>query len=105
LSQPTLHSAMQDSAKGASSGRGGRRLRNALVVAEIAFSVMLATGAGLTIRGFSRLLRVDPGFHTDHILTMRMQLPGITYPAGPAVPRFYQQVLEKVRAIPGVQSA
>jgi predicted permease len=105
VSRPGLFGAMQESARGASGGQGGRRLRNALVVAEISFSLMLVTGAGLAVRGFYQLLRVDPGFRTDHILTFRLSLPAITYPAGPPVARFYQQVLERVRVIPGVQSA
>lgn len=105
LARPGLHGSMQESARGASGGRGGRRLRNAFVVAEIAFSLMLVTGAGLAIRGFSQLMRVDPGFRTDHILTFRMSLPAVTYPAGAPVTRFYEQVLDRVRAIPGVQTA
>jgi putative ABC transport system permease protein len=76
-----------------------------LVVSEIAFSLLLVTGAGLTIRSFYRLLRVDPGFRTDHILTMRMNLPALTYPTGATQSQFYRQVLDKVRALPGVQTA
>ncbi len=104
-SNPRLHDTLKEGGRGASGGRSGQRLRNALVVSEIAFSLLLVTAAGLTIRSFYRLLRVDPGFRTDHILTMHMNLPSITYPTGPAVPRFFQQVLDRIRIIPGVESA
>ncbi|HLJ47157.1 MAG TPA: ABC transporter permease [Bryobacteraceae bacterium] len=105
LTHPSLLGAIQESARGSSGGRGGQRLRNVLVVAEIAFSLMLVTGAGLAIRGFRELLRVDPGFRTDHILTMRMSLPAVTYPQGPRVARFYDQVLNRIRTLPGVVTA
>jgi predicted permease len=105
VSSPRLHDSLKEGGRGASGGRSGQRLRNALVVSEIAFSLLLVTGAGLTIRSFYRLLRVDPGFRTDHILTMRMNLPALTYPTGATQSQFYRQVLDKVRALPGVQTA
>jgi len=105
VSNPSLQETLKEGGRGTSGGRSGKRLRNALVVSEIAFSVLLLIAAGLTIRSFYGLLRVDPGFQTDHILTMRMTLPAITYPAGPAVPQFFKQVLDKIRVVPGVESA
>jgi len=105
ISRPRLHDTIKEAGREGSGGRRGQRMRNALVVAEIAFSLLLVTGAGLTIRSFYRLLQVDPGFRTDHILTMSMTLPSVTYPAGPAVPRFFNQLLEKIRVMPGVQTA
>ncbi len=105
VSRPRLHDSLKEGGRGASGGRSGQRLRSVLVVTEIAFSLLLVTGAGLTIRSFHRLLRVDPGFRTDHILTMRLNLPPLTYPIGTAQFQFYRQLLEKIRALPGVQSA
>jgi predicted permease len=105
VSKPGLHDTLKEGGRGTSSGRSGQRLRSALVVSEIAFSLLLVVGAGLTIRSFYQLLRVDPGFRTDHILTMRMTLPSVTYPTGPAVPQFFHNVLDKFRALPGVESA
>jgi putative ABC transport system permease protein len=105
VSSPRLHDTLKEGGRGASGGRGGQRLRSALVVSEVAFSLLLITAAGLTIRSFYQLLRVDPGFRTDHILTMRMNLPSITYPNLPAVSQFYQNVLDKIRVIPGVETA
>jgi putative ABC transport system permease protein len=105
VSNPRLHDTLKEGGRGASDGRGGQRLRDALVIAEIAFSLVLVTAAGLMIRSFAQLLRVDPGFRTDHVLTMRVALPTITYPTTPAVAQFYQQALEKIRAITGVEKA
>lgn len=105
VSKPQLHDALKEGGRGGGGGRSGQRLRNVLVVAEIAFSLLLLTGAGLTIRSFYQLLRVDPGFHTDHVLTMRMTLPSLTYTTAPSVTQFFHQALEKVRALPGVENA
>ena len=105
VSRPLLHEAMKEAGREGSGGRRGLRMRNALVISEIAFSLLLVTGAGLAIRSFYQLLRVDPGFRTDHILTMRMNLPSLTYPKGPAVPQFFNQLLGRIRAMPGVESA
>ena len=104
ISRPRLHDAMKEAGREGSGGRRGQRMRNALVVAEIAFSLLLVTGAGLTIRSFYQLLHVDPGFRTDHILTMSLSLPSVTYPAA-AVPTFFHQLLDGIRSMPGVQSA
>ena len=105
VSSPRLHDTLKEGGRGASGGRGGQRLRSVLVVSEIAFSLLLVTAAGLMIRSFYQLLRVDPGFRTDHILTMRMNLPSLTYPNMPAVSQFYQKVLDRIRVIPGVETA
>jgi putative ABC transport system permease protein len=104
-SRPRLHDAMKAAGREGTGGRRGLRMRNALVISEIAFSLLLVTGAGLAIRSFYRLLRVDPGFRTDHILTMRMTLPSLTYPKGPVIPQFFNQLLGRIRAMPGVESA
>ena len=105
ISRPRLHDAMKEAGRDGSGGRRGQRIRNALVISEIAFSLLLVTGASLTIRSFYGLLRVDPGFRTDHILTMRVNLPSATYPSGPPVSQVFLQLLDRIRALPGVQSA
>jgi putative ABC transport system permease protein len=89
-------------------GRGGasrRRLRYAFVVAEIALALVLLAGAGLTLRSFWRLQQVDPGFNPDGALTMRMLLPFESYPQPAQRVAFYQRVLERIKALPGVESA
>ncbi len=88
-------------------GRGAhqQRLRNALVVVEIALALVLLAGAGLTLRSYWRLQQVDSGFRPDGVLTMRMLLPFTTYPQKAQRAAFFGQVLERLRAIPGVASA
>jgi putative ABC transport system permease protein len=105
FSHPRLSDAMKEGGRGGGGGRRGQRMHNVLVVSEIAFSLLLVTAAGLTIRSFYQLLHVDAGFRTERILTLRMALPSVTYPAGPAVPRFFNELLDRVRGLPGVESA
>jgi putative ABC transport system permease protein len=73
------------------------------VIAEVALSLLLLIGAGLMIRTFISFLRVNPGFRTDNLLTMKLALPYKKYPKPQQQLAFYQQVIERVRALPGVQ--
>jgi putative ABC transport system permease protein len=100
-----LQKSLKDSARTASGGKSSRHLRNALVISEIALSLVLLIFAGLMISSLLRLERVDPGFSTKNILTMRILLPGRSYPPnrGTAIVDFYKRLDERVRAIPGVQ--
>jgi len=81
----------------------GQRTRRLLVISEFALSLMLVVGAGLLLRSFDRLQRVDPGFDTSHLLTMNISLPGTRYPEGSQIERFWQQFLERVQQLPGVK--
>jgi predicted permease len=85
--------------------RGQSRLRHALVTAELALTVMLMITAGLAVRGFIRLTHVDPGFPSHHLLTAHLSLPAPQYADAGRARDFYSQLLEKVRAIPGVDDA
>ncbi len=80
-----------------------RRVLGALVVAEVAISLVLVAGAGLMIRSFARLQAIEPGFRAEGLLTARVQVPSSRYPDAAASSRFYTQVLERVAAIPGVR--
>ena len=104
-SKPNLTETLKEGTAGAGVSVGRQRLRSALVVAEVALSVALLIGAGLLIRSFWRLQNVSPGFATDGLLTMRINLPGSRYPTGPDGWAFYERLLASVRALPGVQSA
>jgi putative ABC transport system permease protein len=84
---------------------GSQRLRNALVVAEIALALVLLVGAGLLIRSFWRLVNVETGFESRNVLTMQLQLPEKEYEEKTRVAAFYDQLLHRVRALPGVRSA
>jgi putative ABC transport system permease protein len=88
------------------------RLRSALIVGQVAIALVLLTGAGLMTKSLWMLLRVSPGFQTEHILTARLSLPpqytnGMVFGTGQhrRISQFQRELLERVRGIPGVQSA
>ena len=89
----------------AGAGRAGARLRQALVVAEIALSVVLLLAAGLLVRSFLNIQRVDPGFDARDVLTMRLTLPQEKYRSGEAITAFFEELTRRVQAVPGVRSA
>jgi putative ABC transport system permease protein len=86
-------------------GAGHRRLRGALVVTEIALALVLLVGAGLLIQTFLRLRALDIGVNPENVLTLRTSLPRSKYSELPKRVAFYEQVLERVRALPGVVAA
>ncbi|MGH7475306.1 MAG: ABC transporter permease [Longimicrobiales bacterium] len=89
------------------SGDAGRRAGRAvggLVVAEVALAVVLVLGAGLLVRSITELRQVDPGFDPDGVVAITLSLPGARYRGPPAVMAFYDEVLARVRALPGVES-
>ncbi|HVG21515.1 MAG TPA: ABC transporter permease [Blastocatellia bacterium] len=104
-SRLNLNESLKEGGRGASESFGRRRLRSALVVAEIALSLMLLIGAGLMIKSFVRLQGVNPGFNPENILTMQISLPGAKYSETSKTSTFYQQLLTRVESLPGVQSA
>ncbi len=104
ISRSALTESLKEGGRGSTTGRGGHLLRSSLVVSEVALSLLLLTGAGLLIRSFSRLLSQDLGFRPANLLTMQIQLP-VDHYSGTAAANFFQQVLERTRALPGVKSA
>ncbi|PYS88537.1 MAG: hypothetical protein DMF64_20240 [Acidobacteria bacterium] len=84
-------------------GTGGR-MRNLLVVSEIALSGVLMIGAALMVKSFFRLQHVDPGFDTANILKVQISLPQAQYMDDPRSSNFYRQLQERIKALPGVQS-
>ncbi len=80
------------------------RLRNGLVVFQIALALVLVIASGLLIRTFSHLLRVDTGFRTEHVLTFELSLPTAKYSGRQSIAQFYQQALPRLRGVAGVQS-
>jgi putative ABC transport system permease protein len=104
LSRPDHGEALNDAGRGSSGARAARTGR-ALVVAEIALSLVLLTGAGLLVRSFLRLQQVEPGFVPQRAATMQLLLPGSRYPDAAAQIRFFRLVHERTATAPGVQSA
>ncbi len=104
-SRQDLVEALKDAARMSGASTAGGRTRSLLVVAEVALSVMLLVGASLTIRGFINLQHVDLGFQPDRVLMVGLQLPPKRYVTYQQRVAFTQSVLERVQALPGVQSA
>lgn len=103
-SNPDLNETLKEG--GRSGARMGRhQLRSLLVIAEIALSLVLLVGAGLMMRSFISLQNVKAGINPEGVLTMRISLPGAKYRAPEKRIAFFSQLLERVRALPGVQSA
>jgi putative ABC transport system permease protein len=104
-SRARLSDNLREAGRGGTAGRGGQRLRRSIVAAELALVVVLLTTAGLLLRTWVTLQRVELGFSTKNVLTMTLQLPGAKYPQRAQVAGFYERLLERVRAIPGVENA
>ncbi len=106
ISRLNLNDSLKEGGKSESGqASGSRRLRNALVVSEIALAVVLLASAGLLIRSFVRLQQVDRGFETDNILSMVIRLPEAKYQQDPQLVTFFAQALDRIRQLPGVRSA
>jgi putative ABC transport system permease protein len=101
---PALALTLSESARGGAAARR-TRLRNTLIVGEVALSVMLLIGAGLLIRSFDRLLTQEKGYQPEHLITLTLNLPGRQYPGQGERERLFDQLLESLRSLPGVQAA
>jgi putative ABC transport system permease protein len=105
LARSDPNAALRDEGRGISAGRGRMQMKNSLVVGQIALSLLLFIGSGLLLRSFGRLLKVDPGFDGRNVLTMSLSLPTIKYAKGDQQIAFFDEVLRRVSALPGVRSA
>ncbi len=99
-----LNEALKATARGLGGSLGGGRLRGLMVAGEVALAVILLTGAGLLMRSFTHLLNVDPGFRPQQLLTMSIGLPPARYPRPLEQSGFYDQLLLRVGALPGVRN-
>ena len=97
--------ALNEGGRSVTESGGKRRLRNMLVVSELALAIMLLIGAGLFVKSFWRLQRVDSGVSTERALTMRVALFGRQYADSQKVNAFHSSLLERVKALPGVRAA
>jgi len=95
--------SLREGARGA--GGVSTRMQGLLVAVQMAMAVILLTASGLMIKTFVHLLEVDPGFHPEGVLTVRLRAPATTYPGTEEVVDFYQELLRQAREIPGVEAA
>ncbi|HKP35721.1 MAG TPA: ABC transporter permease [Pyrinomonadaceae bacterium] len=105
MSRPNLNESLKEGGRGAGGGAKGNRLRGALVITEVAMTLVLLVAAGLLVRTLVRLSKVDKGFNSQNVLTMNIGLPGIKYPKPDSYIAFYKQTTERISAIPGVKAA
>ena len=103
-SKPDLRDTLAEGGRqGAAPGRAG--MRSTLVAAEVAFALLLLVGAGLLIRSFSNVMSVNPGFDPRGAIAAEMAVPGMRYTTPEAAVRFYDELLQRLRAVPGVSAA
>jgi len=102
LSRPNLNNSLKEG--GRSGGFHRSRLRQLLMVTEVALAIVLLVGAGLLIRSFVKLLEVNPGYRAESMLTLRVSLPDLRYEQRTQRAAFYQDVLQRVSTLPGVES-
>jgi predicted permease len=104
-SRSDVNDTLKEGAPSAGAGRRRRMLRNVLIVSEVALSLALLATAGLMMKSFVRLERVSPGFNPDKLLTMFVALPDAKYTSDLQAANFDEQLVERVRNLPGVQNA
>jgi len=103
-SQVQLNESLKEAGRSAADGRSGHHLRNLLVVFEVALAMVLLCGAGLLLRSFLRMRGIDPGYRSDRVLTLNVNLTFSQYPKPLDQTRFFQQAIERIKVLPGVQA-
>jgi putative ABC transport system permease protein len=104
LARADPNAALRDDGRGISAGHTRSQMKNLLVMSQVALSLLLIIGAGLLLRSFLRLLRVDPGFDAQNVLTMNVSLPTVKYAKAEQQIAFFDEILRRVSALPGVRS-
>lgn len=105
LSRTNVNETLRDEGRGSTGSRRRVQLKGLLVVGQVALSLLLLITAGLLVRSFSRLLRVDPGFDSHNVLTMDVSLPTVKYAKPEQQIAFFDELLRRVAAVPGVRDA
>lgn len=103
-SMPNLNQTLNDGTR-SSAGRGRRRVGSVLVVLEVALALVLLIGGGLMVKSFVRLVNVDPGFDPHNVLRVELSLPGKRYPRPEQSKAFFEQLIERIKVLPGVEVA
>jgi predicted permease len=101
-SRVDLNGVLKQGGRG-STGVGHNRVRSIFVIVEVALSLVLLIGAGLLVRSYSYIQDANPGFNPRNVLSFRLSLPTTKY-KGPAVTNFYKQLIDRIKALPGVES-
>jgi len=105
MRRANIAQVVRDEGRSGTQGRGPRLMRRVLVTSQVAFALVLLIGAGVLLASFDRVLRIDPGFRADHVLTGTISLPTARYTSDDSVRATTQRLLERIRAVPGVVSA
>ncbi len=105
VTKTDLNQTIKESTRHSSGAGRGRAARSALVIIEVSLSLMLLVGAGLMVRSFMRVQRIDPGLQVEGLLTMNISAPRLRYPDQARVAAFYRDLVEGVKAAPGVATA
>ncbi len=103
--KPELTEALKEGGRGSTSGVRRNRVRNLLVVSEVALALVLLVGASLLLKSFVRLQNVNPGFDPRNVVTMEVSLPVAKYPRGKPVSDFFAEFIRRVQNLPGVEAA
>jgi predicted permease len=103
-SKVQLNELLKEAGRGAADGHSGNRLRNLLVVFEVALAMVLLCGAGLLFKSFLRMRGIDPGFRSDRILTLNVNLTPSQYPKPLERTAFFQQAIGRIAVLPGVEA-
>ena len=105
LAGVNLNVVLREEGRTGTAGRGSRHARQGLVVAQVALAFVLLIGAGLLLTSFRQLLQVDPGFRAEQVLTGRVSPLATKYPDAKALRSYTERVLERLRALPGVEAS
>jgi hypothetical protein len=104
-SKPDLHTTLEQTSRSVAQGASRLRFRQVLVVFQVSIAVMLVIGAGLLIKSFWLLQRVDPGFRAEGVLSASLTLPNSKYAEPAQINNFHKQLLERISTLPGVKTA
>jgi len=105
MRRANIAQVVREEGRSGTQGRGPRLMRRVLVTSQVAFALMLLIGAGVLLASFDRVLRIDPGFRPDNVLTGTVSLPGARYASDDDLRSATGRILERVRAVPGVTAA
>ena len=105
VSRFDLETSLRDEGRGSSTGHARTQMKSLLVIGQVALSLLLLIGAGLLLRSFGRMLGIHPGFDSHNVLTMNVSLPSVKYAKPAQQIAFFDEMLRRVSALPGVRSA